>query len=126
MIFAGCTRQDHSQTFTVKIEGKPYNLVHRFEHNKGDLFWSYKGELAGKVTVCPYAYCETVVQDGFLRDCTKFDTLSGKFEKESMISGIEGIRKGSQRCFVFIPENDKTTGEIKVTFVERAYGFLFW
>ena len=125
MIFAGCTRQDHSQTFTVKIEGKPYNLVHRFEHNKGDLFWSYKGELTGKVGVC-VSGCDNVAENEFTRNCGQIDILFGKFELKSRASGAEGVRLGSQQCLVFIPENDKTTGEIKVTFVERAYGFLFW
>ena len=124
MIFVCCGSEDYSQTFAIKMKGTPYNLVHRFEHDFGNLYLSYKGELSGKVGVC-ISGCEIVVEDGFRENCGKVDTLSGRFSQNSYIAVTEGVLKGSQMCLVFIPESKEVKGEIKVTFVERTPRSLF-
>lgn len=116
-----CCESDRTETFTVKIDGKPVNLVYVFHLSRGSLKWSYEGEVKGKVGVC-ISWCGNIVEDQYTVSCTKMQMLSGKFDVPIPNYGMEeGIDAGAQRCFVFVPE-EGSRGEIRVTFTESRIG----
>ena len=121
MLLLMSCEKDRIETITVKIEGKPVNLVYVYHLSRGKLEWSYEGEIEGKVGVC-ISGCETILEDGFTATCPKTQTLSGKFNiAKPYIGADEGINAGRIRCFVFVPEKD-SQGEIRITFTESPGG----
>lgn len=123
VLFMGCER-DRTETFTIKIEGKPVNLVHVYHLSRGKLRWSYEGEIEGKVGVCLTndTGCMQIVEDMFTINCPKGQMLSGKFNIPKPYVGAEkGINAGTKHCFVFVPEKG-SRGEIRITFTESPGG----
>ncbi|WP_288243879.1 hypothetical protein [uncultured Chryseobacterium sp.] len=117
----GCGKRDHVETYTIKIAGKPVNLVHTFHLSRGSLKLSYKGNINGKVGVCA-SDCEIIAENAFTENCSKIDTLSGNFNTvDTRLGTEEGIDAGRQKCFIFIPEQG-STGVIHVTFSESRIG----
>ena len=118
LLLMGCEK-DRIETITVKIEGKPVNVVHEFHLSQGSMRWSFEGEMEGKVSVC-ISGCETILEDQFIESCPRVYTLSGKFNipgPDQYPHGEDYMNAGRQHCFVFIPD-ESSRGEIRVTFME--------
>ncbi|SEJ26178.1 hypothetical protein SAMN04487995_3827 [Dyadobacter koreensis] len=114
-----CER-DRSETITVKIEGKPVNLPYAYHLTRGNLSWTYQGEIEGKVGVC-ISECSIIVEEKFTINCPQVQILSGKFSIASNTGLFEGIKAGKQLCFVFVPEKG-SKGIIHVKFTESKTG----
>lgn len=121
MLLLMSCEKDRIETITVKIEGKPVNLVYVYHLSRGKLEWSYEGEIEGKVGVC-ISGCETILEDGFIESCAGGYTVSGKFNIPKPYHAVYGgMNAGIKRCFIFVPEKD-SQGEIRITFTESPGG----
>jgi hypothetical protein len=121
LLFAQCTER-HTEVQTIQIKGKPVVFVRTFHLERGSVKWSYKGEIKGKVGVC-ISGCSIVAEKDYITDCPQTQILSGKFDVLSPYVGQEeGVNRGTQRCFVFVPEKG-SSGTIRITFEETIGGW---